>query len=253
MKKKVLLVKCLNSERRDIYAFRQVPLGIAYLAAAIKDFCDLEIFDMLVDDGLFEKIRRDHPDIIGFSIFSVDFISAEKMIRVIRKISPRSLIIAGGAHATVEAIETLRAGDDLVVRGEGELALRAIVNALNGGQLEKGKIPGISYFDPNQVGGACHNPAICEEDIDSFPMPAIDVFDMVRKIVGKTLPSDAEMGTIRGDFSVDDATAANHDKRAIHNLVHASETSEEAEKELGLWFAIEDVYDYKRVEEDLMF
>lgn len=135
MKKKVLLVKCLNSERRDIYAFRQVPLGIAYLAAAVKDFCDLEVFDMLVDDGLFEKIRRDQPDIIGFSIFSVDFISAEKMIKAVRKISPSSLIIAGGAHATVEAIETLRAGVDLVVRGEGELALRATVSAPNGGKL----------------------------------------------------------------------------------------------------------------------
>ena len=81
----------------------------------------------------------------------------------------------------------------------------------------------------------------------------IHAIDMVRKIVGKSLPADAEMGTIRGDFSVDDATAANHDKRAIHNLVHASETLEEAKNELGLWFAMEDIYDYKRVEEDLMF
>ncbi len=76
----------------------------------------------------------------------------------------------------------------------------------------------------------------------------IHAIDMVRKIVGKSLPSQAEMGTIRGDFSVDDATAANRDKRAVHNIIHASETSEEAKHELGMWFATEDIYDYKRAE-----
>lgn len=81
----------------------------------------------------------------------------------------------------------------------------------------------------------------------------IHAIDMVRKIVGKSLPAEAEMGTIRGDFSVDDATAANKDKRAIHNLVHASETAGEAEHEIGMWFALEDIFDYKRAEEDIMF
>lgn len=81
----------------------------------------------------------------------------------------------------------------------------------------------------------------------------IHAIDMVRKLAGKTLPANSEMGTIRGDFSVDDSTAANKDKRAIHNLVHASESKGEVENELGLWFALEDIYDYKRAEEDIMF
>ena len=81
----------------------------------------------------------------------------------------------------------------------------------------------------------------------------IHAIEMVRKIVGSSLPSEADMGTIRGDFSVDDATAANRDKRAIHNIVHASENPSEAKHEIALWFAVEDVFDYKRVEEDIMF
>jgi len=81
----------------------------------------------------------------------------------------------------------------------------------------------------------------------------IHAIEMVRKIVGKSLPSEAEMGTVRGDFSVDSPAAANRDKRAIHNLVHASETPAEAANEMGLWFALEDIYDYKRAEEDIMF
>lgn len=81
----------------------------------------------------------------------------------------------------------------------------------------------------------------------------IHAIAMVRKIVGASLPAEAEMGTIRGDFSVDSATAANRDKRAIHNIVHASENQEEANHELEFWFAPEEIHDYKRAEEDIMF
>jgi len=80
----------------------------------------------------------------------------------------------------------------------------------------------------------------------------IHAINMVRKIAGPTMPADADMGTIRGDFSVDDATAANRDKRSVRNLVHASETPEEAEHEINFWFAPEEIFDYKRAEDDVM-
>ncbi len=81
----------------------------------------------------------------------------------------------------------------------------------------------------------------------------IHAISMVRKIVGSSMPAEAEMGTIRGDFSVDDATAANRDKRSIRNIIHASENEEEAKHEIDFWFSIEDIFDYKRAEEDIMF
>ncbi len=81
----------------------------------------------------------------------------------------------------------------------------------------------------------------------------VHAIDMVRKIVGHSLPNEAEMGTIRGDFSVDSATVANAEKRAIHNLVHASETPQEAEHELAHWFSLEEIHEYKRAEEDMQF
>ena len=81
----------------------------------------------------------------------------------------------------------------------------------------------------------------------------VHAVDMVRKLAGNTMPALSEMGTIRGDFSVDSAAAANRDKRAVHNLVHASETPEEAKHEIKHWFAPEEVHGYKRAEEDMMF
>ena len=77
----------------------------------------------------------------------------------------------------------------------------------------------------------------------------IHAVSVVRKIVGKSLPTEAEVGTIRGDFSIDSPAAANHDKRSVYNIVHASETQEEAAHELAFWFAAEDVFDYKRADE----
>ncbi|MEK7067912.1 MAG: nucleoside-diphosphate kinase, partial [Patescibacteria group bacterium] len=50
----------------------------------------------------------------------------------------------------------------------------------------------------------------------------VHAVDMVRKLAGNTMPFMAEMGTIRGDYSVDSAASANKDHRAVHNLVHAS-------------------------------
>ncbi len=76
---------------------------------------------------------------------------------------------------------------------------------------------------------------------------------MVRKIVGPTIPSFAEMGTLRGDFSVDSPALANVQRRAVHNLAHASGNPEEAAHELSIWFTPKEVHDYKRAEEDIMF
>ena len=74
----------------------------------------------------------------------------------------------------------------------------------------------------------------------------VHAVDMVRKIVGPTMPYLAEMGTIRGDYSADSPTIANTEKRAIMNLVHASETPDEAKHEMEHWFGKEPIYSYKR-------
>lgn len=75
--------------------------------------------------------------------------------------------------------------------------------------------------------------------------------DMVRKIVGPTLPYAAEMGTIRGDYSVDSPLVANKERRAVMNLIHASETQEEAKHEIEHWFGDMKMHDYKRFGVDI--
>lgn len=70
--------------------------------------------------------------------------------------------------------------------------------------------------------------------------------DVVRKIAGDTMPYKADMGTIRGDFSIDSPALANKEKRAVMNIMHCSETPEEAEHEIKHWFGDQKTYEYKR-------
>jgi nucleoside-diphosphate kinase len=74
---------------------------------------------------------------------------------------------------------------------------------------------------------------------------------MVRKIVGETMPADAELGSIRGDYSTDSAAIANREKRAVYNIVHATETEEEAAKEMSIWFDKEEISEYRRTDDEV--
>lgn len=74
----------------------------------------------------------------------------------------------------------------------------------------------------------------------------IHAVDTVRKLAGDTLPYKAAVGTIRGDFSIDSPVLANKEKRAVANILHCSETPEEAEHEIKHWFGDSQTYEYKR-------
>ncbi len=75
----------------------------------------------------------------------------------------------------------------------------------------------------------------------------VHAVDMVRKILGPTLPYQADMGTLRGDYSADSPILANTEKRAVMNLAHASETPEEAKHEIKHWFGDNPpIFNYKR-------
>ena len=88
-----------------------------------------------------------------------------------------------------------------------------------------------------------------EAPVVAIIVEGIHAIDMMRKIVGVTLPSKADIGTIRGDFSVDSPAAANFNQRAIRNLIHASENKGEAEQEIKHWFSEEEIFDdYTRVD-----
>lgn len=94
---------------------------------------------------------------------------------------------------------------------------------------------------------------IADAPVVAMVIEGVHAIDMVRKIVGSTLPSKADIGTIRGDFSVDSPAAANLAGRPIKNLIHASENKAEAANEVAHWFSEGEIYDYDRAEHAAMF
>lgn len=76
---------------------------------------------------------------------------------------------------------------------------------------------------------------------------------IVRKIVGSTEPMSADIGTIRGDLTVDSYSHAGWRNTAVRNLIHASELPEEAEHEISVWFTDKEIIEYKTVWEKILY
>jgi len=66
---------------------------------------------------------------------------------------------------------------------------------------------------------------------------------LIRKMVGATNPQDAAPGTIRHDFGL----------HVGRNLIHASDSQESAEREINLFFNIDELTDYKKAGEEWLY
>lgn len=76
---------------------------------------------------------------------------------------------------------------------------------------------------------------------------------VVTKLVGSTEPSTSDVGTIRGDYTVDSYSHSSYENRAVRNLIHCSESPEEAEREISIWFSDDEVMDYVAAQERIMY
>ena len=75
---------------------------------------------------------------------------------------------------------------------------------------------------------------------------------VVRKITGSTEPLTSDVGTIRGDLTIDSYSVGDADSRAVRNLIHASESPKEAERETNVWFKKEELVKYRLLDEVLL-
>lgn len=77
--------------------------------------------------------------------------------------------------------------------------------------------------------------------ITSGPVIAVifqseNAVEIVRQMMGATDPAKADAGTIRGDFGIDIG----------HNLVHGSDSLQNASEEIDLFFSAHEILDYGR-------
>lgn len=71
----------------------------------------------------------------------------------------------------------------------------------------------------------------------------VDAVPVVRKLVGTTLGREAEAGSIRGDFGMSQQM----------NLIHASSSNSDAEREIGIVFNADELFSYHSVVEAVVY
>ncbi len=83
-----------------------------------------------------------------------------------------------------------------------------------------------------------------EWPVIAFVLEWYEVVEVVRKLVWTTEPKAALPWTIRWDYSYIGFKSADELWIWVKNLVHASGNSEEAKKEIALWFNDDELFDY---------
>lgn len=81
----------------------------------------------------------------------------------------------------------------------------------------------------------------------------MNAIGVIRKITGGTEPLTSVPGTIRGDYTIDSYSAADTDKRAVRNIIHASGSVKEAEDEIKLWFTENEILNYRLIAEEILY
>ena len=120
-------------------------------------------------------------NVIGISC-SATCLSPEAIqtIHLCRKLSPQSIIVAGGSHFTLMAETILREMKELdyIVLGEGEIAFSQLLQDLSGGGKGRG-VKSIAYRKNGKIVLNEKQPPI--PNLDSLPLPAYHLIDMEKE------------------------------------------------------------------------
>ena len=172
----------LDKKTTSKFPMSGIPLGIAYLAAYLREKklspC---IIDAPIEGWDFSETAdnaiKSGAKIIGVSCLTENRYSALKTLEEIKKRDPKIITIMGGLHATFSDFLLLRNYKfvDIVVRGEGEETLYELIKAIKN-QKPLDKILGISFRKENEI--KANSPRCFMEDIEKLPLPAYDLFPM---------------------------------------------------------------------------
>ena len=160
---RILLLSMPDSFEHTPALTMRMPNGaLASLAGNVGAGHHVAIADLiLVQDRVaatIERLMRDEdPDVVGLSIMTFQRRTALRIVRLIRRIKPNVTVVAGGYDPSLapEAYDDPATGIDFIVRSEGELTFRALIEALSRGERTD-TIEGLSFRGPG--GAFVHTP-----------------------------------------------------------------------------------------------
>ena len=157
------------------------PLGLAYLASMVRDEHDVRIVDSLAEDynyGDVERIIKKYdPDVVGITSTTSMIPDAYAIAKIAKRYNENVKIVMGGPHVTFLPERTFQECPyiDFIVRGEGELTFRELINSLER-DGDPSNILGLSINLRDKVRNNPPRPLI--KDIDTIPMPSYDLLPM---------------------------------------------------------------------------
>ena len=165
------------------------PLGILYLGTMLKENgFTVKLLDAAAEfygkNKMLNWLKNVKPDVVGISVFTVAFLPAINLIKIIKNWNPSIKIVIGHYHPTMEAENILRKYGDYVdycVRGEGEYTLLELCEFLdkNHDKLPN-NVKGLAFRDSNKkIVLTPEAPLII--DLDSLPFPDRKLLDFEYK------------------------------------------------------------------------
>lgn len=133
-----------------------LPLGIGYIAdAARKAGHEVSVLDArllrLEPKEVLAHIKNVSPDVVGLSALHFEKQETRQLASVLRQDGNRFKLVLGGPLVSTSGDEFVNERlVDVAVKGEGEIAFNAYLEALGkGGSLDD--VPGITYLKDGQV------------------------------------------------------------------------------------------------------
>jgi nucleoside-diphosphate kinase len=108
--------------------------------------------------------------------------------------------------------------------------------------------------DPNKLGQFVYERLIkywMEGPIIVMVWQGPNAIKVARKLRGHTIPALADPGTLHAIYSFDSSPLSASLDRVVKTFVHASGSTDEAEREIGYWFPKMEFKDYEREIDDL--
>lgn len=154
------------------------PLGLGYLASSIRNTHHVRILDC-VKEGLDltsfrEFLKKEKPQLVGFSVFSCDLENVKKSIAVVKNFDPEIITVVGGPHPSgdpkgiFDYLERL----DYAFAGEAEVGFPLFLDRLAKKSPEFNDIPGLVW---KKNGSLQANEKIFFEDLDLLGSPSWDL------------------------------------------------------------------------------
>ena len=171
-----------KNKKGNVYGYTP-PLGLGMLARVAKDYgCEVVVNDAgaLSDDfdDLLQKIIDFKPDIIGYSVFTANFMQAVESIDQVRMhpILKDALVLIGGPHVYTFRESVLKEiPADIAVYGEAECDLLEILEFYDKKRESIEKVNGIFFRTDTEIkkNGEEHT----SRSLDNFGFPDWDQFD----------------------------------------------------------------------------